>query len=172
MQAMIQEAEKSGDEKYYTYAENYADTMVNDDGTIRLTRWSGTTLITSTREDLVPHLRENQKSKIPESAAATQSQMETHRVSPTVGSGISRFIPSGMARRTIYGFPFPGRVWQTFNEPALFDEVALQLTTAYSDLLDEETGLLYHVGMKPPAALADPVTGKSPNFWSRSIAGT
>ena len=66
--------------------------------------------------------------------------------------------------------PFLAEYGRTFNQPQLFDEVALQLITAYEDLIDEETGLLYHGWDESrEQRWADPITGKSPNFWSRSI---
>src|SRR5690554_8148713 len=38
MQSFLQVAEKTGDEKYFNYAENYADTMINEDGSIETYR--------------------------------------------------------------------------------------------------------------------------------------
>ena len=48
LQAMIQVSEKSGDEKYFRYAEAYADTMVNEDGTIKTYVLENTTSTTLT----------------------------------------------------------------------------------------------------------------------------
>ena len=62
------------------------------------------------------------------------------------------------------------RIRKDFDEPGLFDEVALQLDTAWEDLIDEKSGLLYHGWDESrEQRWSDPVTGKSPHFWSRSI---
>jgi unsaturated rhamnogalacturonyl hydrolase len=66
--------------------------------------------------------------------------------------------------------PFLAQYAQTFNEPALFDEVAHQITLIAAKTYDPETGLYYHGwDEKREQIWANPETGLSPNFWSRSM---
>jgi unsaturated rhamnogalacturonyl hydrolase len=97
--------------------------------------------------------------------------METHPRISNGGFWHKQIYPHQVWLDGLYmACPFLAEYGKTFNEPALFDEVALQLTTAYQDLIDEETGLLYHGWDESrEQRWADPVTGRSPHFWSRSI---
>jgi unsaturated rhamnogalacturonyl hydrolase len=57
-----------------------------------------------------------------------------------------------------------------FNEPANFDDVAKQFIVADKYTLDARTGLNYHGWDESRTQQwANPVTGQSPNFWSRSM---
>lgn len=172
MQAMIQVSEKTGDEKYYAYAENYADTMVNEDGTIKtyiLERYNIDHV--NPGKILFPIYKKTQNPKYLKALQLLRSQMETHPRISNGGFWHKQIYPHQVWLDGLYmASPFLAEYGKTFDEPALFDEVALQLTTAYDDLIDEKTGLLYHGWDESrEQRWADPVTGKSPNFWSRSI---
>lgn len=57
-----------------------------------------------------------------------------------------------------------------FDAPELFDLVAEQALLMEKRTIDEKTGLLYHAYDHSRAVgWADPVTGRSPEFWGRSI---
>lgn len=172
LQAMIQASEKSGDEKYYNYAENYADTMVNEDGTIKtytLERYNIDHV--NPGKILFPIYKKTQNPKYLKALQLLRSQMETHPRISNGGFWHKQIYPHQVWLDGLYmASPFLAEYGKTFNEPALFDEVALQLTTAYDDLIDQESGLLYHGWDESrQQRWADPVTGKSPHFWSRSI---
>lgn len=172
MQAMIQASDKTGDEKYSNYAENYADTMVNEDGTIKtynLERYNIDHI--NPGKILFPIYKKTQNPKYLKALELLKSQMDTHPRISNGGFWHKQIYPHQVWLDGLYmACPFLAEYGKTFNEPALFDEVALQLTTAYQDLIDEETGLLYHGWDESrEQRWADPVTGKSPHFWSRSI---
>ena len=66
--------------------------------------------------------------------------------------------------------PFMARYAAQYHEPALFDDVANQILIADRHLYDPSTGLYWHAWDESHSqAWADPGTGHSPNFWSRSI---
>ena len=172
MQAFIQVSEKTGDEQYFTYAENYADTMINDDGAIqtyRLERYNIDHI--NPGKMLFPIYEKTANPKYLKALQLLRSQMETHPRISNGGFWHKQIYPHQVWLDGLYmACPFLAEYGKTFNEPALFDEVALQLTTAYQDLIDEETGLLYHGWDESrEQRWADPVTGRSPHFWSRSI---
>lgn len=66
--------------------------------------------------------------------------------------------------------PFYCEYGEMFNQPENFSDVALQFKQMYNHSVDTETGLLYHAWDESKAASwADPETGHSPVFWSRSM---
>lgn len=172
MQAFIEVAEKTGDEKYFNYAENYADTMVNDDGSIKtytLDRYNIDHI--NPGKILFPIYEKTQNEKYLKALQLLRSQMETHPRISNGGFWHKNIYPHQVWLDGLYmASPFLAEYGKTFDEPALFDEVALQLTTAYDDLIDEESGLLYHGWDESrEQRWSNPETGKSPHFWSRSI---
>ena len=172
MLAMIQASEKSGDEKYYRYAEAYADTMVNDDGTIKtyqLERYNIDHI--NPGKILFPIYDKSENPKYLRALQLLRSQMETHPRISNGGFWHKQIYPHQVWLDGLYmAGPFLAEYGKRFNEPALFDEAALQLITAWDDLIDEESGLLYHGWDESrQQRWADPVTGRSPHFWSRSI---
>ena len=66
--------------------------------------------------------------------------------------------------------PFYAQYAHTFNEPQDFADITKQFVLSEAHARDPKTGLLYHIWdearMKP---WADPTTGDSPLFWSRSM---
>jgi len=172
LHAMIQVSEKSGDEKYYRYAEAYADTMVNEDGSIKtyvLEKYNIDHI--NPGKILFPIYEKTGNPKYLKALQLLRSQMETHPRISNGGFWHKQIYPHQVWLDGLYmACPFLAEYGKTFNEPALFDEVTLQLTTAWDDLIDEESGLLYHGWDESrQQRWADPVTGRSPHFWSRSI---
>ena len=172
MLAMIQASEKSGDEKYYRYAEAYADTMVNDDGTIKTYQMERYNIDhINPGKILFPIYDKSENPKYLKALQLLRSQMETHPRISNGGFWHKQIYPHQVWLDGLYmAGPFLAEYGKRFNEPALFDEAALQLITAWDDLIDEESGLLYHGWDESrQQRWADPVTGRSPHFWSRSI---
>lgn len=172
LQAMIQAAEQSGDERYYSYAEAYADTMVNEDGSIKtytLDRYNIDHV--NPGKILFPIYEKSGNPKYLKALQLLRSQMETHPRISNGGFWHKKIYPHQVWLDGLYmAAPFLAEYGKRFDEPALFDEVTLQLTTAWEDLYDEESGLLYHGWDESrKQRWADPVTGRSPHFWSRSI---
>jgi unsaturated rhamnogalacturonyl hydrolase len=66
--------------------------------------------------------------------------------------------------------PFYASYARSAGEPADFDDIARQFLLAYRHMLDRRTGLLFHAWDESRSQRwADPATGCSPNFWSRSL---
>src|SRR5690554_1688735 len=172
MQAFTKVFEKTGKIEYFNYALSYADTMINEDGTIKtynLERYNIDHI--NPGKFLFPIYERTQSLKYLKALQLLRSQMETHPRISNGGYWHKQIYPHQVWLDGLYmACPFLAEYGHTFNEPELFDEVALQLTTAYDDLIDEETGLLYHGWDESrEQRWADPVTGRSPHFWSRSI---
>lgn len=172
MQAFTKVYEKTGNNIYFDYALSYADTMVNDDGTIKtynLERYNIDHI--NPGKFLFTVYEKSQDPKYLKALQLLKSQMDTHPRISNGGFWHKNIYPHQVWLDGLYmACPFLAEYGKTFNQPQLFDEVALQLITAYEDLIDEETGLLYHGWDESrEQRWADPITGKSPNFWSRSI---
>ena len=172
LEAIYDVYRKSGDKKYYNYALSYADTVINSDGTIKsykLEEYNIDRL--NSGKMLFPIYAETKDEKYRLAMSLLKSQMDTHPRISNGGFWHKKIYPNQVWLDGLYmAGPFLAEYGATFNTPELFDEVALQLTTAYEDLLDEKTGLLYHGWDESrQQRWADPVTGRSPNFWSRSI---
>jgi unsaturated rhamnogalacturonyl hydrolase len=58
----------------------------------------------------------------------------------------------------------------TFKEDAAFDDIAKQFILMERHARDAKTGLLYHGwDESKQQRWANPITGRSPNFWGRPI---
>ena len=95
----------------------------------------------------------------------------------TGGFWHKEYYPNQMWLDGIYmGCPFYAAYNKTFNRPELQDDVIHQITQMYVHSWDPDVKLLYHAWYDAendpqafPPVWADPVTGKSPVFWGRSI---
>lgn len=68
------------------------------------------------------------------------------------------------------GSVFYARFGRTFGREDVFDDVALQFTTAYDLTLDRATGLCRHAyDESRQMPWADPATGQSPHVWLRAL---
>jgi unsaturated rhamnogalacturonyl hydrolase len=66
--------------------------------------------------------------------------------------------------------PFLAQYGARFNEKELFDEAAHQIITVAKHTFDPKTGLYYHGWDEShKQRWSNPITGTSPNFWSRSM---
>lgn len=98
-------------------------------------------------------------------------QMETHPKTKSGGYWHKKIYPWQMWLDGIYmASPFLTEYAQTYDEPKWFDVVAHEITLIYEKTLDEKTGLMYHAWDESrEQKWANPQTGQSPNFWSRSM---
>lgn len=68
------------------------------------------------------------------------------------------------------GGPIVAQYGQMFNRPLCFEVCAYQAWLMEKSCKDEKTGLLYHAyDYTRSMPWADPVTGKSPEFWGRAM---
>ncbi len=172
LEAIYDVYRKTGDKKYYNYALSYADTVINQNGTIisyKLEEYNIDRL--NSGKMLFPVYAETKDNKYRLAMDLLKSQMDTHPRISNGGFWHKKIYPNQVWLDGLYmAGPFLAEYGAVFNAPEMFDEVALQLTTAYADLIDAKTGLLYHGWDESrQQRWADPVTGRSPNFWSRSI---
>lgn len=164
--------EKTGKDKYYNYAKSYADTMINPDGSIKTYVLENYNLDMLNSGKILFELYDRTKDeRYKRAIELLRSQI----------NGQPRILNGGFWHKKIYphqvwldgvymAMPFLAQYAQVYNEPALFDDVTSQIIHAEKDLRDDKTGLLYHGwDESKQQRWSDPVTGRSPNFWSRSM---
>ena len=100
-----------------------------------------------------------------------RAQMRTH---PRTSDGAfwhKKIYPHQMWLDGVYmAAPFLAEYAATFQEPALFDDIAKQILLAEQHMRDASTGLLYHGwDERKKERWADARTGKSPQFWGRAM---
>jgi unsaturated rhamnogalacturonyl hydrolase len=165
--------DKTGDKKYYDYVASYPDTMFLDNGTqIRTYKPENYNIDhINPGRILFPLYRETQDERYKNALDLLRSQMLTHPRTSEGGFWHKQIYPYQMWLDGIYmASPFLSEYAQTFNEPELFDDVAHQITLIAQKTYSPETGLYYHGwDEKREQIWANPETGLSPNFWSRSI---
>jgi unsaturated rhamnogalacturonyl hydrolase len=165
--------DQTGDKKYYDYVVSYPDTMLLDNGSQIRTYNPENYNIDHINPGriLFPLYRETKAEKYKNALDLLRSQMLTHPRTSENGFWHKKIYTSQMWLDGIYmASPFLAEYAATFNEPALFDEVAHQITLIAEKTHDPKTGLYYHGWDEAREQIwANPETGLSPNFWSRSI---
>lgn len=172
LDAILDVWEKTNDQKYFDYVLSYADTMIAEDASIvtyKLTKYNIDHINPGKMLFRLYDKTNNPKYKM--ALDTLKSQMDTHPRISNGGYWHKLIYPHQVWLDGIYmATPFLAEYGAKFNHPELFDEAGLQIITAYEDLIDEQTGLLHHGWDESrDQRWSDPVTGKSPNFWSRGI---
>ncbi len=172
LQSVLQVYEKTGDKKYYDYAYSYADLMINSEGQIKTYKPEEYNIDRlNSGKILFLIFEQTKEERFRKALQLLRDQMKTHPRTKEGSFWHKKIYPHQVWLDGLYmAGPFLAEYGKIFNEPQLFDEVALQLIDAHKYLHDKETGLYYHGWDESrQQRWADPETGLSPNFWSRSI---
>lgn len=172
LQAILQVWEKTGDRKYFDYAYEFADLMVEPDGQIKTYKPQEYNIDrVNSGKMLFPVYKQTKEERFRKAIELMRDQMRTH---PRTAGGSfwhKKIYPHQVWLDGIYmASPFLVQYAKTFNETGLYDDVALQIIDIHKYACDARTGLYYHGWDESRRQRwADPETGLSPNFWSRSI---
>jgi unsaturated rhamnogalacturonyl hydrolase len=172
LKSILQVWEKTGDDKYFNYANDYAGSMINEDGSIKGYKLQDYNIDrVNTGKILFTLYAQTGLEKYRKALDLLRSQMQTHPRTSENGFWHKKIYPNQMWLDGLYmAAPFLAQYAATFNEPELFDDVANQILTVAKHTYDPTTGLYYHAWDESKSQQwADPQTGRSPNFWSRSI---
>ena len=160
--------------RYFTYVEEWADSLINEKGEIHLYDMSTYNLdYINSGKVLFDLYKETGKEKY---KAAMDLLVEQLKRQP-------RTLEGGFWHKLIYqhqmwldglymASPFLARYGAEFNRPDLINEAVKQFTLCHKHTYSPETGL-YHM----PGTKANPNVGQIRktvlhlNFWGRSIAG-
>lgn len=173
LMAMQKVSEKTGDKRYYNYAKIFADSMILDNGHKIKTFKPADYNIDRVNPGriLYPLYRDTGEEKYKNAIQLIRSQMLTHPRTTEGGFWHKKVYPHQMWLDGIYmASPFLAEYADEFNNKELFDDVATQILLIAEKTYDPETGLYFHGWDESrEQRWSDPETGKSPNFWSRSI---
>ena len=172
LQAILQVWQKTGDRKYYDYAYEFANLMVESDGQIKTYKPHEYNIDRiNSGKMLFPIYKESKEERFKKAIDLMRDQMRTHPRTKDGSYWHKKIYPHQVWLDGIYmASPFLAQYAQTFDESSLYDDVALQIVDIHKYAYDPETGLYYHGWDESrQQKWANPETGLSPNFWSRSI---
>ncbi len=162
----------TADGRYFRFIQQSIDRFVRDDGTIRTFEL---------KEYNIDHINNGKillllysvtgQEKYRKAAALLREQLRTHPRTSEGGFWHKQIYPSQMWLDGLYmGEPFYAEYAATFHEDAAFDDIARQFVLMELHSRDAKSGLLYHAWDESrKQRWANPVTGRSPNFWGRAM---
>ncbi len=170
--SMLEVYLQTGNDSLLRYVQQFADFFILPDGNIKVYDQSkynidhiagGNFLFTLDRISSKPEYRK--------AITLLRQQLLSQPRTSEGGFWHKKVYPNQMWLDGLYmAEPFYARYATEYNQPELFDDIALQFLTIDRHTCDPLTGLNYHAWDESIDQLwADPETGCSPNFWSRSL---
>ncbi len=162
----------TGDKRYYEYIKLTVDRVIKNDGTISNYRESEYNIDEIKEGTALLFLYNQTKdARYKTAAQALRQQLTNHPRTKSGGFWHKNKYPNQMWLDGLYmAEPFYAHYGAIFEEPANFDDVVHQLTLMEKVSLDDDTGLLYHGWDESKNQnWANPTTGRSPEFWGRSL---
>jgi unsaturated rhamnogalacturonyl hydrolase len=172
LKAILHVWQKTGDDKYFQYVNAYYDSFIDSAGnmmTYNLEEYNIDRI--NPGKVLFTLYQKTGDEKFKKAIFLLRKQMQTHPRTSEGGFWHKNIYPHQMWLDGIYmASPFLAEFAKTFNEPALFDDVANQIILMEKYARDEKTGLLYHGWDESrQQKWSNPATGQSPNFWGRAM---
>ena len=162
----------SADGRYFRFIQQSIDRFVNDDGTIRTYELGEYNIDHVNNGKILLFLyKVTGQEKYRKAAALLREQLKTHPRTAEGGFWHKQIYPFQMWLDGLYmGEPFYAEYAATFHEDADFDDIARQFIFMENHSRDKPTGLLYHAWDESrKQRWANPVTGRSLNFWGRAM---
>jgi unsaturated rhamnogalacturonyl hydrolase len=172
LDAFYQLWKETGDDKYFNYLKKNIDYYVQDEGTIKTYKMEDFNIDNISPGRVLLHLYSETKNEKYKNAADTlRRQLKNHPRTSEGGFWHKKIYPKQMWLDGLYmAEPFYTRYAEMFNEKKIFDDVAAQFLLIEKYLKDENSGLYKHGwDESKQQKWADPVTGRSPNYWGRAI---
>lgn len=162
----------TGDEKYYNYIAEYADRMIEEDGTIKTYNQGDYNIdMINSGKFLFTMWKETGDPKYEKAIHLLREQMKAHPRTSEGGFWHKKIYPHQMWLDGLYmGSPFLVQYANEFGENELYDEVALQVRLITKHARDSATGLFYHGWDESrEQAWSNKETGLSPHVWGRGM---
>jgi len=172
LQAIYKVWEKTNDKKYFDYVKSYVDSIIDNNGQIYGYKSQEYNIDRVNPGKMLFLLFDDTKDeKIRIAIESLREQMKTHPRTSDGGFWHKKVYPNQMWLDGLYmASPFLAEYGSRYNEPQLYDEVAHQIITMAKHAYDPKTELYYHGWDESrKQRWSNPVTGTSPNFWSRSM---
>ena len=161
-----------GDKKYLDYTKHFADFMVDSAGNILTYKQTDFNIDrVNGGKFLINLYEETSEPQYKMAVDMLRDQMREHPRNSEGGFWHKKVYPHQMWLDGLYmGSTFLAQYAGTFDEPALFDDVANQILLMDKYGYSAETGLYHHAYDESKSQKwADPATGLSTNYWGRSI---
>lgn len=170
--AFMQLYKVTGEKRFCDYVLNFADTLINDAGVIVKYDFGKYNIDFIAGGNVFLDAYDVTKNeKYLKGINLLRKQLDNH---PRVSEGAfwhKQIYPHQVWLDGLYmGSPFYARYSYTFKDEKAFDDVTNQFMVCDRHTRDAKTGLNYHAWDESHnQKWSNPVTGQSPNFWSRSI---
>lgn len=162
---------QTGEKQYFKYVQDYIDSLITPDGTIKKYKKDYYTLdnILCGRSALMLY-NVLLKEKYYKAVVQLRQQLKDQPRTPEGGFWHKKKYVNQMWLDGLYmAEPFYAEYAATFHEDADFDDIANQFILIEKHARDPKTGLLYHAWDEDrKEKWADPQTGLSQNFWGRA----
>ena len=172
LQAFYKVWEKTKDKRYFDYMKSYTDTIIDSNGKIIVYKKSDYNIDKVNPGKFLFLLYSTTKEeKLRIAIDSLYSQLQSHPRTSDGGFWHKKVYPHQMWLDGLYmGTPFLAEYAMRNNLPASTDDAIHQILTMAKHGYDAKTGLYYHGWDESRSQRwSNPETGKSPNFWSRSI---
>ena len=169
---MMDVYDRYGDSKFFDYALAYADTMVNNDGTVKKYKLTDYSLDRINSGKILFRIYEQTKDeKYKKALDLFRSQFDGQPRNDDGGFWHKKVYPHQMWLDGVYmGVPFLAEYAFRNNEPQAYQEVIRQIKLAAKHTYDPQTGLYRHAcDVSKTEKWADPVTGQSKHTWGRAL---
>lgn len=170
--AMMDVYDRYGDAKFYEYALAYADTMVNEDGTIKKYKLTDYSLDRINSGKMLFRIYEQTKEeKYKKALDLLRSQFEEQPRNADGGFWHKKVYPNQMWLDGLYmGTPFLAEYAYRNNEPQAYQEVINQIKIVARHTYDPANGLFRHAcDVSKREKWADKETGQSQHCWGRAL---
>ena len=170
--AMLRMWQATGERRYYDYVKQWADSLINDQGEIHLYNQADYNLDFINSGKVLFYLYDETGDE--RYRLAMDRLIAQLRLQP-------RTLEGGFWHKLVYqhqmwldglymASPFMAQYGATFGQPEWIDEAVRQFRLCHRHTYDAHTGLYHHAWDESRSQRwADPDTGRSPNFWGRSI---
>jgi unsaturated rhamnogalacturonyl hydrolase len=173
LMATLRVWELTGEQKYFDYVKNYYDAMLDAQGNILHNFNLANENIDHIKPginlfDLYEHTGDE---RYLTAIRILREKLRTYPRTTEGGFWHKRVYPHQLWLDGVYMHAaFYARYGKVFGDTAAFNDVLHQITLVERVTRCEETGLLFHAWDETRRHLwADPITGRSPNFWGRAI---
>ncbi len=170
--AMLAVWHATGDQHYFDYVEELADSLVKEDGSILLYERAQYNLdFINSGKYLFDCYAETGKEKYRKAMQTLLVQVKEQPRTSDGGFWHKQRYEHQMWLDGLYMCsPFLAQYGATFNEPEWIEEAVKQIKLCHLHTHDAATGLYHHAWDESRSQRwADPETGHSPSFWGRSI---
>lgn len=170
--AMLKVWEKTGDKTYFDYVEAWADTIINEEGSIYLYKREAYNLDYINPGKILFTLYEKTgKEKYKRAIENLMAQLKVHPRTLEGAYWHKLIYPHQVWLDGVYmADPFIAQYGQFTKDKSYYDDVINHILITAKHTYDEETGLYYHAwDESKKQRWANKETGQSPNFWGRSI---